>query len=201
MQALLPQNVVRRRAFWSQVPPLGIAGVSRHELIDIDECGLFLETCNRGEGKAFKGVRVREEGPYGHSQKWTLILAIDTAGFKHVRFSPDSGTTIPIFSQYILNLLARLPAHGPHRLFMWDNLAAHFSPMVVNAIYAAGHRIVPRPAYFPADGPKEFVFCQLECGLKDRLYHIQNTNDLIREVHHVIANIGGVDTLPLNNYE
>ena len=58
-QAFLPRNVLRRERFWTLPPPVGVAGVSRRFLIDIDECGLELDSTNRTHGSTFSGVRVR----------------------------------------------------------------------------------------------------------------------------------------------
>ena len=62
-------------------------------LIDIDECGVFLTTANRRYGKGYVGCRVRSAGPYGHNEKWTLIIAITPNGFRHVWFRKVGGTT------------------------------------------------------------------------------------------------------------
>ena len=35
-----------------------------------------METANRKEGKTCIGLRVRKEGPYNHSEKWTLTIGI-----------------------------------------------------------------------------------------------------------------------------
>lgn len=70
--------------FWTQPLPLGIRGVQIATLIDIDEMGIFLQMTNRCYGKSISGVRCREPGAYGqHDDKYTLILAIGTNGFKH----------------------------------------------------------------------------------------------------------------------
>lgn len=46
--------------------------------------GIFLQMTNRCYGKSISGVRCREPGAYGqHDDKYTLILAIGTNGFKH----------------------------------------------------------------------------------------------------------------------
>ena len=79
-QAFTPENLLKRHIFWHSPYPYGILGTARHLLIDIDEAGFWLETCNRKRGKALSFRRVREAGPYGHGEKWTLILGIDGAG-------------------------------------------------------------------------------------------------------------------------
>ena len=83
--------------FWNMPPPFGVAGLSRHTLIDIDEDGIQLKYANRKHGKAPIGVEVIQNGLYGHRDKFTLICAIDTTGCLHYRFEKEAGTTIEIF--------------------------------------------------------------------------------------------------------
>jgi len=85
-QALTPYNLERRRQFWNSPFPIGVRGVPRQDLFDIDEAGLWLEKKNRAYGKSIPGVRVRAPGVYGHGEKWTLILAINCAGHKYFFF-------------------------------------------------------------------------------------------------------------------
>ncbi len=85
------------------------------------------------------------------------------------------------------------PIPGPVRTFLWDNLTSHHSPVVVNSVYAAGHRIVPRPPYRPCDGPIEYVFNQLEQRLKDKLYVIRSDVDLVHWVNIIVMNLSGFD--------
>jgi transposase len=188
LQALLPQNVARRNWFWTQPLPLGISGIPRRQLIDFDESGFYLQKANRSSGKAYKGVRVREEGPYGHDEKWTLLLAVSPLGFRYSRFAPDQGTSKLVFRNFMRALLAALPI-GVFYVFMWDNLRSHFDDDVYNMLYAAGHRIIARPPYYPCDGPIEYVFNQIENHITNSMYEIKNHRDLIREVHIAIGNI------------
>ena len=67
-QAYLPVNIQKRWNYWNLPFPLGIADVSRSNMIDLDECGLFVETANRKRGKSYVGFRVREPGPYSKSE-------------------------------------------------------------------------------------------------------------------------------------
>jgi hypothetical protein len=58
MQALLPHNVRRRNRFWNLPPPHGIRGVPRNDLIDIDECAIFLTRVNRGSSSSSSSIIV-----------------------------------------------------------------------------------------------------------------------------------------------
>jgi hypothetical protein len=191
-QALLLQNVIRRDLYYNLPPPLGIHLVPRIDLIDTDECAVSLQTALRTHGKAYTGVRCSAAGNYCHDEKWTLIMSIDSTGWRYATFDKVAGTTALIFRQYIRAILATLPAGHP-RIFIWDNLKSHFSDALINEIYLAGHSVVPRPAYYPVDGPIEYVFNQVECGLIARVNHIRTEADLIRETMNVVANVGGFD--------
>lgn len=207
-QASLPHNLIRRRLFWTMPPPGGVLGVNRLALIDIDECALYLQIVNRPYGKSYINTRVREEGPYGHDLKFTLILAISCDGFKHVRLRQvsgscvvlliiygtqshhlfDTGTTGPVFLEFINNLLARLPPI-PGRIFLWDNLSSHNNGEVAHRIYTAGHSIITRPAYSPTDGPIEYIFNCVERSLQSRMYSIRNIQSLQWHIYDIIGKI------------
>ena len=79
---------------------------------------------------------------------------------------------------------------GPPRTFICDNLRSPSSAADVHAIYAAGLRMVPRPADYPEDGPVEFVINEIELGLRQKLHVIRNHHALVREVHSVIRGLG-----------
>ena len=63
---------------------------------------------------ACSGVRVRESGPYAHSEKISLIMAIQENGFRHMRISLNPGTTAANFNDFVEDVIARLP---PGRTF------------------------------------------------------------------------------------
>ena len=73
---MLPINRQLRHNFWYLPYPYGIADVPRHLQVDLDQAALFVESGNRGSGKVFISRHVRELGPYGHSEKTNLMLAI-----------------------------------------------------------------------------------------------------------------------------
>jgi hypothetical protein len=116
----------------------------------MDETGIFITSANRPYGKDFSSFRVRYAGPYGHTEKWTLILA-------YHRLNPVGGTITATIKLFIQGLLQSLPAGGGMRTLMWDNLSSHFGNVTANMILTAGHRIVVRPAWNPQDGPIEYI--------------------------------------------
>lgn len=70
--------------------------VNRYELIDSDECEVFLITCRRQYGKAFISVKVTNSGPYGPSENWTIIARIAANDFRHFYISRVPRTTTAI---------------------------------------------------------------------------------------------------------
>jgi hypothetical protein len=75
-QANLPQNIAKFNQCKNENYPCGVANSMREDLIDWDECAIFLESADRSYRKVFIGKDLNEEGPHGHSQKHTLTMAI-----------------------------------------------------------------------------------------------------------------------------
>ena len=75
-QALHPRNIQWRWNYWHLPYPYGVQNIRRRDIIDLDECGVFIETVNRGSGKSYIGCRCREPGPYGHSERFNVLMAI-----------------------------------------------------------------------------------------------------------------------------
>ena len=73
---MLPLNRQLRFNYWYLPCPFGIANIPRSRIIDMDEAALFVESSNRSRGKAHLSRRVREVGPYGHSEILNILIAI-----------------------------------------------------------------------------------------------------------------------------
>ena len=188
---LLRIDIIKRDIYWNSNYPAGIADIPARDMIDIDEAGIFLETVARKIGKAFIGSRVREEGPYGHSEKYTLTMAIsgDQNGERWVDFARKAGTTAIDFYDYIMTIINDI---GPgtavrRRCFTFDNLTAHHNPAVVWAILAAGHRIAFRAPYYPVDGAIEYVFNSIQQQLTYRMHEITDYAELEQAVQDIIG--------------
>ena len=73
-----------------------------------DECGVFVQSVNRGHGIAQIGKRVCSYGPYKHSKKYNVLMAITgedgtpavPAG-QWVEMWSSGGTTVKIFLNFI----------------------------------------------------------------------------------------------------
>lgn len=112
--------------YWNLPYPYGIADIRVEDLVDLDECGLFVETAGKNIGKAFLGKRVRQEGNYQKSEKWTLLLAVagSAAAERWRMMWNDGGTTgdkMVEFFQNIFNDIGQGTAVR-RRCFIMDNL-------------------------------------------------------------------------------
>ena len=194
-QAGLPINIIKRQMFWNLPPPLGIATVNRHHLIDIDEAGIQLKFANRSHGKSLAGIQVRQRGLYGHREKYTLIVAIGTTGVLHLRFEKEAGTTVAIFNQFVDQLCNQYLPPLPPRKLMYDNLKAHLSNLVCNTITASGHTYIQRAPYRPVDGPIEYFFNMLQQELTHRMHLINNEADLRQQIVNIAQGFTGFDGL------
>jgi len=98
-QAMLPRNLMKRWMYWHLNYPYGIADIPKDDWIDIDEAAVFVETANRSHGKAYIGFRVREEGPYNHSEKYVLTMAIagDINGDRWLDFEKKKALPLETF--------------------------------------------------------------------------------------------------------
>ena len=213
--AYTARNQLRHDLFWSQPPPLGVAGVNRRRYIDFDECGFDLVKVNRKYGCAIQGVRVLKPGHYTKTTNVTVILGVEPGDprvppgnlgsinnpRKWLRINVRRSTNADEFNNYLEyvmddlqnNPIPNIPNEG--RIFLWDNLSAHLTPLIYNTVAArnAGHTIVPRPPYRPWIAPIEYVFCQLACELRRRFHLITDTAILINEIQNIIPTLKGIN--------
>ncbi len=150
---MTPQNYFRVKVFWNEVPPLGICGVTRRLLIDVDKFGLTLKKRNRNGRWSLMCYRVRKDGHYKRGLKITCLLAIEPGDPRlpqNVRGSIEkpwhwvrciqNGGTINIvcwnFCDHICSDIEQnLVVYGgldtdDCRIFLWDDLKSHHSAYV-----------------------------------------------------------------------
>ena len=192
-QALLPRNLARRFVYWHSNYPAGIADILWDDVIDFDEAAIFVETANRKSGKSVIGVRVKEEGPYNHSEKYTLTMAISghRDGERWVDFERKSGTTTHDTYQFVLRILRSIGRGTPQRrrLFTMDNLLAHKNRIVLGLIVEWGHRFCLRAPYYPIDGAIKYVFNTIQHELTICLAEIEDGIDLTNKIMGIIGAI------------
>lgn len=202
-QAMTPSALLRRHLFWTTGYPTGILNVPFNSLIDIDEMAIMLQKVNRPCGKAYINVRVREEGAYERTTKWTLILAIAPFPYPQGRvwwrFSKDTGTTATVFRDFrdfvheVLTDVNSNPATAFPHMALWDNLGSHITATVMNIVHSTpgGHRVVARPPYRPQDGPIEYANNKLVTLMRQHCYNITTDDELVQAMPGLIAQLNG----------
>ena len=179
------------------------------KLIDVDEFGVTFERCNRKYGWAPKFSRVRKDGHYGHGTKITVLFAIEPGDptlpenargslqnpRQWIRCLRRAGTTAVIFGDFINSICNDIEQFGhdgtdDHRIFMWDNLAAHHAGYVHQMVNErAGSRqfsILARPPYHPKYGPIEYKICDVI----SRTMVLKQKHWTMEDLEHEICRIG-----------
>ena len=208
-QASLPVNLFKREQFWTMPPPFGVNGCERRRLIDVDECGIEVLKTNRKYGHCMAGVRVVKPGHYTKDTKLTILLAVEAGDpalqpevqgsiqnpRRWLRILLKAGTTTLDFNEFLRFICTNLENVQPpgvvgneSRIFLWDNLSSHCSPIIHQTVEGEfGHVIIRRPPYKPADAPIEYIFCQLVHQLQTRTFECNNLVQLIQAVQNVVA--------------
>jgi hypothetical protein len=212
-QALRPDVLWKEHCFWNFGPPLGICGVRRRMLLDIDEFCMTLQKVNRKKGWALTCHRVRKHGHYKVGNSLTCLVGIEPgselvpAGQRGSIENPrrwckciqNGGTTINIFRDFVDEICrdieaAPIPVVDNHRIFLWDNLAAHHSAYVHQTVTGRGGNqqfsIVPRPPYMPKYGPIEYKICDITHDVMKRKLADWDVPTLEREVLRAVQTIG-----------
>ena len=213
-QAFLPRNVIRRNRFWSQPYPVGVRGLRRCRLIDIDEFGLHLNNANKKYGSSPKVLRIRKPGNCDRGTfKLTIILAIEagdpaiadgllgsvTKSRVWALIRNIAGTSAVAYTSFVERVLgAYTPVGnaGHKRCIIHDNYSAHKSATVYGAVHRMGHRVLCRPPYRPHDGPVEFAINQVARQLELRWGEVHDLSSMTRVLYDIIDHdLKGMDAL------
>lgn len=212
-QAFEPRNVLRVQLFWSQPPPLGVRTIARRKFIDADEFGIAIQKCNRKSGHAYVSVRIRKPGHYCRDTKLTVLFAVEPGDprlpphmdgsvqkprrwIRVTRLSGTTATTFADFCDYICTDIETnpIPNTDDHRVFLWDNLSSHLSPIVVQTVEGRNgpihFAIVKRPAYEAKYAPIEYKILDIVNELKRNAHPDWDTNQLEQEIYLAASRIG-----------
>lgn len=184
-QASLPINLAKRHSFWNDPCPHGIAGTSRARITDWDEAVIFVETTNGGHGKTHISTRCREEGPYNHSENFTLTAAIrgGATGGVWLDVSLRSGTRVMDAHDFLQGIIHQLGQGGMvagtdnTHTFICDNLTSHKNPIIRLLVDNNQHRLAFRAPHCPVDGPMELFFNHLQQQLSVELHTVRTAVD------------------------
>jgi hypothetical protein len=127
----------------------------------------------------------KEEGPYSHSQKFTLTAAIRGGpnGGCWIDVSLWPGTTTMDTYDFLQNIINQLGMGGINattgtHTFICDNFTSHKSPIVHLLVNSNQHRLIFRAPYYPCDGPIEYFFNHLQQQLSLEMYRVKDVADL-----------------------
>ena len=162
-----PEVQEERHAFLQEVEP-----IEPRRLVFVDETGVTT-AMTPAYGRAPSGERVEASAP----ASWESVTVIAAMGLDGVRalFAFPGGTDAVAFQTYVDQVL--VPALREGDVVIFDNLAAHLSPEVTEAIERAGASVLPLPPYSPDFNPIEEMFSKFKEALrrlgaraKDHLY-------------------------------
>ena len=128
----------------------------------IDETGASTKMARR-YGRSPRGERCRAPVPHGHWKTTTFVGALRLEGMT-APMVLDGAMHGAAFLAYVEQVLA--PTLKPGDIVMMDNLPAHKSAAVRQAIEAAGAELRFLPPYSPDFNPIEMAFSKLKAFLK-----------------------------------
>lgn len=152
-----PDVLARRRAWFDGQPDL-----DPERLIFIDETGASTKMA-RLRGRAPRGVRCRASVPHGHWKTTTFTAGLRLSGLT-APMVVDGAMNGPAFLAYVEQVL--VPELAPGDVVVMDNLPAHRSGGVRQAIHAAGATLLYLPPYSPDFNPIEMAFSKLKALLR-----------------------------------
>jgi transposase len=138
-----------------------VAQVEPGRLVFVDETGVTTAMTPR-YGRAPRGERVDDSTP----ASWESVTVIAALGADGVRapLALPGAVNAATFQAYVAEEL--VPALRPGDVVVVDNLAAHHSDEVREAIEAAGARVLPLPPYSPDYSPIEELFSKFKNFLR-----------------------------------
>ncbi|MCO7726451.1 IS630 family transposase [Brucella intermedia] len=154
-----PDVLKRRRAWFDEQLDL-----DPQKLIFIDETGLSTKMA-RLRGRAIRGERCRAGVPHGHWKTTTFTGALRLTGMT-APFVYDGAMNGNVFLAYIEQVL--LPTLRPGDIVVMDNLPAHKTAGVREAIERMGAKLLFLPPYSPDFNPIENAFSKLKAMLRAR---------------------------------
>jgi transposase len=151
-----PEVQEKRRDFCEEM-----AGIDPRRLVFVDESGADT-AMTRTHGRAPVGQRVYTDTP-GHWDSITLTCGLRLSGAMPALAFPGA-TDTELFEHYVEDVL--VPELKPDDVVVWDNLKPHRSDEAVEAVEAAGARVVPLPPYSPDLTPIEEMASKVKGALR-----------------------------------
>src|SRR5215831_10514984 len=151
-----PEVQERRREFCEE-----LAGIDPRRLVFVDECGANT-AMTRTYGRAPAGQRVYTDTP-GRWESITMTCGLRLSGVT-APLAFRGATNTDLFETYVEDVL--VPELKPGDVVIWDNLKPHKSEEAIEAVEAAGARVVPLPPYSPDLTPIEEMFSKVKGAMR-----------------------------------
>jgi transposase len=147
-----------------------LAGIDPRRLVFVDECGADT-AMSRTHGRAPVGRRAYANTP-GRWESITLTCGLRLSGVTAASAFPGA-TNTDVFETYVEEVL--VPELKPGDVVIWDNLKPHESEEAIEAVEAAGARVVPLPPWSPDLTPIEEMFSQVKGSLRSAAARTKET--------------------------
>jgi transposase len=151
-----PEVQEKRREFCAEM-----AGIDPRRLVFVDECGANT-AMTRTHGRAPVGQRVYTDTP-GRWESITLTCGLRLSGVTATLAFPGA-TNASVFEAYVEEVLG--PELRPGDVVVWDNLKPHESEEAIEAVEAAGARVVPLPPWSPDLTPIEEMVSKVKGAMR-----------------------------------
>lgn len=138
------------------------AGLDLERLTFVDEAGVNL-ALTRLFGRAPKGQRVVDSVPQNYGENVTMLGALSVAGVEAL-MTVNGATDGDIFLVFVREMLAPTLHEGD--VVIWDNLGAHRSVIVREAVEARGATLLFLPPYSPDMNPIEKCWSKIKTFLR-----------------------------------
>lgn len=148
---------IKRNNWYAQ-----IQDIPAEKLTFLDEAGVQTNM-TRLRGRSLIGERLQATAPYGHWHTNTIISAIRLSGpCATILF--DCPTDSAVFQAYVEQSLADVLQPGD--VVIMDNLAAHKTPAVAQALARLPVRVIYLPPYSPDFNPIECMWSQVKAYIR-----------------------------------
>jgi transposase len=152
-----PDVIKRRKEYLQRVEDIPAA-----RLVFVDETGTNV-TLTPLYGRALIGERAVGKAPRNHRTNLTVVGAVALDGIRCL-MAYEGGTTKEAFLRFVRDAL--VPSLKRGDVVVMDNLGAHYTKGVREAIEAAGAALIFLPPYSPELNPIEHTWSKLKALLR-----------------------------------
>jgi transposase len=151
--------VKQKREDWEE----SLVGLDLNKLVFFDESGVNTLMA-RLRGRCPRGRRLVDSAPAGRYATLTLMSAVRLDGVVAPMLL-DGPVNAETFAGYVEECL--MPALEPDDILIMDNLPAHKSVRITQAVESAGCTLVYLPPYSPDFNPIENMWSKVKARLRE----------------------------------